>query len=212
VTSFAELSAEEQARQLRDPDGETGMATADALAAVNRAGNVFLITSLGLAPSDAVLEVGCGLATMAADVVAAADGIEYVGLDRSATMIEAARERHRDLIGAGRASFHLASTERVPFPDGRFSKVFSAGVIHFWPDPATPLAELRRVMQPGGIISMGCLSAEGAPPFAREKFGFHLRAPDEWVALARHAGFDAPDARVLGASGGPQMIHLLAHP
>lgn len=131
MTSFAELSAEEQARQLRDPDGETGMATADALAAVNRAGNVFLITSLGLAPSDVVLEVGCGLATMAADVVAAADGIEYVGLNRSATMIEAARERHRDLIGAGRASFRLASTERVPFPDGRLSKVFSTGVHPF---------------------------------------------------------------------------------
>jgi ubiquinone/menaquinone biosynthesis C-methylase UbiE len=211
VTSFAELSAEEQARQLRDPDGETGMATADALAAVNRAGNVFLITSLGLAPSDVVLEVGCGLSTMAADVVAAADGIEYVGLDRSATMIEAARERHRDLIGPAERAFISRRRSECRFQTAGSARCFRRGFIHFWPDPATPLAELRRVMQPGGIMSMGCLSAEGAPPFAREKFGFHLRAPDEWVALARHAGFDAPDARVLGASGGPQMIHLLAH-
>ena len=89
MTSFGELSAEEQARQLRDPEGETGMATADALAAINHAGNLYLIGSLGLVPGDKVLEVGCGLAAMAADVTAAADNIEYAGLDRDLTVIGA---------------------------------------------------------------------------------------------------------------------------
>jgi ubiquinone/menaquinone biosynthesis C-methylase UbiE len=211
VTSFAELSPQEQARHLRDPAGAAGLATADALAGINRDGNLLLVDSLGIAAGDTVLEVGCGLGAMAAAVIEAAAGVSYVGLDTSETMIEAACERHRDLIGAGRTSFVLASSEHIPFANGHFIKVFSAGVIHFWTDPASSLAELKRVVRAGGIMSMGCLAPGSALPFARSEFGFHLRPPEEWARLTLEAGFAAAEAIVLGQPGGPQMIHLRAY-
>lgn len=95
MTTFGEFSPEEQACHLRDPVGTSGMVTADALADINRNGNLFIVGSLDLAPGDSVLEVGCGLATMAPVVIEAAADTEYVGLDWSETMIEAACERHR---------------------------------------------------------------------------------------------------------------------
>jgi ubiquinone/menaquinone biosynthesis C-methylase UbiE len=209
MPSFAELSIEEQARQLRDPAGEAGLATADALAAINGASYDLLIDRVALAAGDRVLEVGCGVGTLAPRIVGAGNGITYAGLDLSETMITAARKRNADLIADGRARFDLATTDAMPLPDGHFSKVLSAGVIHFWTDPARSLAEVRRVMRSGGTMAMGCLALGIVPPFAKPELGFHLRTAAEWQQLAATAGFAHPAVETLGAAGGPQMLLLV---
>lgn len=210
MSALASLSPGELAAQLSHPEGASGLAVADALEPVNRAGNAAVVAALTLRAGDRVLEVGCGLATMAPAIVATADAIDYFGVDRSETMIAAASDRHAGLVRAGRASFHLARIEAMPFAVGRFTKIFSVGVIHFWADPVTALREIRRVAAPGAVLAMGALGPERAPPFALADHGFHLRDAAAWREIGVEAGLSGVAVRALGEPNGPQAILFTA--
>lgn len=210
MSLFQTLSPEELARQLRDPVGTSGLAVADALEVVNRDGNVGVVAALALAPGDRVLEVGCGLGSMAQAIVDAAAHVSYTGLDQSATMIDAARNRCADLIASGRASFELGRVEQMPFEAARFTKVFSVGVIHFWLDPVIALTAIRRTMCAGALMSMGGLGPERAPAFAVEKHGFHLRDAEQWRMICAVAGLSSLEVKTVDPENGPQVIHFTA--
>ena len=66
----------------------------------------------------------------------------------SAKMLELARQR----LGPG-ADLHLADLgSPLPFPDGPFDDVIACLVLHYLQDWTAPLAELRRVLRPGGRL------------------------------------------------------------
>ncbi len=70
------------------------------------------------------------------------------GFDSSAGMLELARRR----LGPD-ADLHLADlASALPFPDGAFDDVIAALVLHYLEDWTGPLAELRRVLRPGGRL------------------------------------------------------------
>jgi len=186
---FESLSAAERAKQLSNPEGAVGLAIAESLNETNRQGNAQIVTLLGVASGNHVLEIGFGNGRTAPDVIARAPNVRYVGIDISPTMVEEAARFNASLVATGTTSFHLGSAERMPFADASFDRVFSTGVAHFWSDPAAPLAEIRRVLRPGGVSLMGCLHPRNAPEFARAEFGFHLRDAASWDALYRAAGF-----------------------
>lgn len=60
--------------------------------------------------------------------------------------------RHRAARRGGRAALQLgrAWAGQLPFCDGAFDLVISAGALHQWPDPEAALAEVRRVISPSG--------------------------------------------------------------
>ena len=55
----------------------------------------------------------------------------------------------------GTISPHLASAEALPFPDGHFDAAYLVTVLGEIPRPAAALAELRRVLKPGGRLVIG---------------------------------------------------------
>src|SRR5215472_6343599 len=93
-----------------------------------------------------ILDAGCGSGPLSA---ALRDrGAIVTGCDSSAGMLELARRR----LGDG-ADLHLADLARpLPFPDGAFDDVIASLVLHYLEDWAAPLAELRRVLRPGGRL------------------------------------------------------------
>ena len=93
-----------------------------------------------------ILDVGCGSGPLFA---ALRDrGAVVTGIDSSARMLEVARRR----LGAG-ADLRVADlAEPLPFPDGVFDDVIASLVLHYLQDWAPPLAELRRVLTPGGRL------------------------------------------------------------
>ncbi len=97
-----------------------------------------------------VLDVGCGTG---ADVRALAErvgpGGRVVGLDSSAQLIAQSQA-----AGAGSAPVEFVHGEAgdLPFPDGTFDAARAERVIEHVPDPARAVAEMLRVVKPGGQV------------------------------------------------------------
>lgn len=96
-----------------------------------------------------VLDVGCGTGFATGELVRL--GVEVSGLDLSPGMLEVARRRLPDV------TFEVGSMLALPHADGEFGGVVSwYSTIHV-PDPDLPaaLAELARVLRPGGHLLLG---------------------------------------------------------
>src|SRR4051794_30369962 len=95
-----------------------------------------------------VLEAGCGIGTDGVRFARA--GARYTGIDFSATALALARRRFGEQRVGG--TLLEGSITELPFGDGSFDLVYSNGVIHHVPDAARAVAELRRVLRPGGEV------------------------------------------------------------
>ncbi|ALG10559.1 class I SAM-dependent methyltransferase [Kibdelosporangium phytohabitans] len=95
-----------------------------------------------------ILDAGCGSGPLFA---ALRDrGAVVTGFDSSAKMVELARQR----LG-GDAALHVADIgSPLPFPGGAFDDVIASLVLHYLEDWTAALAELRRVLKPGGRLIM----------------------------------------------------------
>jgi ubiquinone/menaquinone biosynthesis C-methylase UbiE len=108
----------------------------------------------GVGPEDRVVDVGCGPGRFLRE--AAQRGAEAVGVDPSAQMrrlaarFTPARLRPRVTVLDG-------SAERLPLEDGSATVAWAVNSVHHWSDVDAGLAELRRVLAPGGRL----LLAEG---------------------------------------------------
>ncbi|MEV8609595.1 methyltransferase domain-containing protein [Amycolatopsis sp. NPDC051373] len=93
-----------------------------------------------------ILDAGCGSGPLFA---ALRDrGAVVTGVDASAGMVELARRR----LGA-EADLRVADlADPLPFPDGEFDDVVGSLVLHYLQDWGPTLAELRRVLTPGGRL------------------------------------------------------------
>lgn len=115
-------------------------------------GNLF---TLGLIhPGDQILDVGCGAGvdTLLAAMMVGADG-SVIGLDIVPEMICRA-EMNLKLLNLANVTFKRASGESLPFSDTTFNVVISNGVINLIPDKERALAEIFRVLKPGGQLMM----------------------------------------------------------
>jgi SAM-dependent methyltransferase len=95
-----------------------------------------------------ILDAGCGAGPMFA---ALRDrGAEVTGIDKSPGMLAVARQR----LGAG-ADLQVADLgSPLLFADDTFDDVIASLVLHYLEDWGPPLAELRRVLRPGGRLIM----------------------------------------------------------
>jgi len=94
---------------------------------------------LGDDPGD-VLDLACGTANLLPMVG------RYVGVDASVEMLLAARRKFAT------AALAAADSATLPFADARFDTVCCASAFHIFPEPERALAEVRRVLRPGGRL------------------------------------------------------------
>jgi SAM-dependent methyltransferase len=102
---------------------------------------------LAAQPFERILDVGCGDGQLTQRI--AATGARVSGVDASAQMVAAARSRGIEA--------EEASAEALPYPDASFDAVFSNAALHWVRDQDAMLAQVRRVLKPGGrfVAEMG---------------------------------------------------------
>jgi ubiquinone/menaquinone biosynthesis C-methylase UbiE len=95
------------------------------------------------------VEVGCGNGAFTEELIAHAAPRAVSSIDPSEGQLAFARTRPAATL----AEFRLGDAQSLPFPDKSFDAAAMALVISFIPDPAKAVAEMARVVRPGGIVA-----------------------------------------------------------
>jgi SAM-dependent methyltransferase len=160
-----------------------------------------LIQFGGLADGDRVLDVGCGTGSLSFALPAVADVAAVTGIDQAEVYVAFARSRAG---GDPRFSFQQSDARALPFPDASFDRAFSMLVLQFIPDAERAVAEMCRVVRPGGSVTAAVWDSFGGTPHLRLMWDTaatldpsatrprslfrYLSAPDEMATLWRRLG------------------------
>jgi SAM-dependent methyltransferase len=108
------------------------------------------LAQLGATPGGLFLDAGCGVGYHS--LALARRGYRCVGVDISETILTTARANAERMGLSDRVTFECHSLERLPFADGTFDAVHCRGVLMHIPKWEAALAELCRVLKPGGKL------------------------------------------------------------
>ncbi len=103
-------------------------------------------------PGSWVLDVATGTGLVARELVRGRN-IRVVGLDQSEPMLRRAAEASLAAGPVERIAFVRGRADRLPFPDGAFDGVTFTYLLRYVDDPGVTLAELARVLRPGGVMA-----------------------------------------------------------
>lgn len=122
-----------------------------------------------------VLEIGCGLGTMAVNF--AKQGCEYTGVELSEESLNLSKRRF-DVYGY-KGNFYLGNAEELTsfLPNKKYDLVYSFGVIHHSPNPRKIIEEIRSYMSKDSILKL------------------MIYAKDSWKDAMIQYGFDQPEAQ-----------------
>jgi ubiquinone/menaquinone biosynthesis C-methylase UbiE len=101
----------------------------------------------------ALLDVGCGPGTITADLAGRLGKGKVVGIDLSEEVVGLAREQHPTSSGAN-LSFQVGDVYALEFADETFDVVYAHQVLQHLGRPVDALAEMRRVLKPGGLVAV----------------------------------------------------------
>lgn len=106
-----------------------------------------------LRPGISALDCGCGPGTITLGLADAIFPGQVTGIDLQSAQIEQARRLSWGLEQMN-ADFRNASVYELPFADGSFDFIFSHALFEHLARPASALAELKRVLAPGGLLAL----------------------------------------------------------
>ena len=101
-----------------------------------------------------LLDVGCGPASITADLAERVTPGRVVALDAASGALEAARATLRDRGLSEQVEVTSGDVMALPFEDASFDVVHAHQVLQHLADPVGALAEMRRVTRPGGIVAV----------------------------------------------------------
>src|SRR5262245_4893545 len=160
-----------------------------------------------------LLDVGTGTAQIPIELCRRVAQVKVVAIDLAEHMLAVGRENVRRAGLEDRIEVKCCDAKRMPFKDGTFGGIISNSIVHHIPEPRLVLAEMVRVVVPGGILFVRDLLrppdqttltalvdqyAAGANDHQRQMFADSLRAAltlAEVQALVAGLGLDTATVR-----------------
>jgi SAM-dependent methyltransferase len=145
------------------------------------AGRIMLCTNkqddvvgvLGVQPGQDVLEVGYGPGGLIRLLAQRTEAAIIRGVDPSPEMRNLAGRHNRKTVATGRVRLQVGTAERTGLPDASVDRVVSVNNVAIWPDLEAAVAELHRIVRPGGTVVIAWHG--GASP---SRIGRSLRLPE----------------------------------
>lgn len=187
--------------QLARPHGRLGHLVASLLDRGNRIINLHVLGALDVKPGERVLEVGFGGGIGLATLLAHEPAVALSGVDLSHEMVERCRKRF-----GSRVALAQGSVESLPYKDGSFDKVYGVNVSYFWPDLELALAELRRVLSPGGQLVLGIRPAVVLRKLQFDLAGHRVWTPEQYLQALSAAGFPDVSTRRVPDPDGASLL------
>ncbi|MGW6207756.1 methyltransferase domain-containing protein [Streptomyces sp. NBC_01220] len=136
-----------------------------------------------------VLELGCGIGAQTVHLLRSSPRAHIVAVDRSEESLARARTRVAGSAPHARVEWRNADVYDLPFADAEFDHVFVCFVLEHLPDPRRALTGLRRVLRPGGTITV--IEGDHGSAFFHPDSAFARAAINCQVRLQAAAGGDA---------------------
>ena len=205
--------AEFIARQSSRPRGMVGRLLGHVMAIETASLNSEALGLLGLQPSDRLLEVGFGHGRTIRLAAAQVPQGFVAGVDVSEDMVRMAQRRCLDLAGKGLVELMVGDSRRLPYADTSFDKMLCVHTIYFWEEPIKDLAEMFRVLRPGGrlVLAFSAKSDKGSTgDFPETVYSFY--SIDEVSTLLESAGFEKSAIRNFGTPPGEMFLAVAQRP
>jgi SAM-dependent methyltransferase len=180
-----------RSRQAGHPSGLLGRIVGRLMVNDTADTNDRAVAQLDLTQPRTVLDVGFGQGRTVAVLVRA--GQRVLGVDPSPTMVKQATARNRAACRDGRATLRRGDGITIPFPDDTADAAITAHTIYFMPDPAATIADIARVLRPGGTLVIACRTSDDEAPAWIDPHVYRIRSADEITGMLRAAGFDHVD-------------------
>jgi ubiquinone/menaquinone biosynthesis C-methylase UbiE len=171
------------ARQLRKPTGLLAGKVGNEMNKTNSFLYDLTIETMQLKDNESILEIGFGNGKFFDRIFSVANNLKISGLDFSPEMVKTAAANNPSTSNSGELILKFGSSNKIPFADNSFDKVFCINVIYFWEQPAHHLKELYRVLKPGRKFYTSIRTKESLLQMPFAKHGFNIYSQDEWVNI-----------------------------
>ena len=179
----------EVAAQLRIPAGEHGSHMAQLMNLGNASMNMHTLAVVNPQANDSILEIGMANCFFVPNILNLHPSITYTGLDYSELMVEESIANNISYVHSHRAQFVCGNIEKMPFDKARFNTVFTINTIYFWEKPSVAMAELKRVLKPGGHVIISFRPKHNMEAMPVTQFGFTKYTIQEVIELLTEGGF-----------------------
>lgn len=164
-----------------------------------------LVAAADPAPGARVLDLACGRGACLRPALDAVGPAGHVtGVDLAPAMVTAL-QADLDAVATTNASVVIGDAEELEFPDAAFDVVLGGFMIFFAPDPHRVLAEVHRVLRPGGTVALSVFDGPSGFPWMRDLTEELVGAPpprpgDDFIRTAvleaalAVAGFDVGES------------------
>lgn len=190
------------ARHLRHPSGAFGRFVLFGLNRVNARMIRSAIEWGSLMPGERFLDIGFGGGVSFAHAARRLCGEGcLIGVEPSATARASAHRRCRRWVECGFLHILDGDAASLPLEDDSADCIITVNTIYFWPDVAAGLAEIRRVLRPGGRFVLAVYTEEQLRAISLTRYGYTIRSEEEIIALFDDAGFTLHGIRSARANG-----------